>query len=201
MQVANLLLLLSTALTGTIVSAERDYEQRAMKKLVSAQSLLQKKFECEGWSPLPHKPSYSQCLLALERIVKQPQSCAQKYMSGAARTVYDPIYNWFNFGSGIDKGNVIAVAIQFAMNNAVAVQVYDAFNREIANIDASGNQLPLEDDGLGFDMTRTWALNYPTFVRNEEQAFASITQNVWSVQGQFLTVTISKPISLLPIVC
>ena len=89
------------------------------------------------------------------------------------------------------------------MNNGVAVEVYDAMNYLIANIDSTGSvlPLPLAPTTLSFNIARTWPLNYPTFVRNEESGFASITQNVWSVQGQLLTVVISKAISLLPVVC
>lgn len=201
MQINNLFLVLSTIFAGVSVSAERDYEARAMKKLVAAGSLLKQQSECEGWSPLPPKASYSQCLLALERIVRQPQSCAQKYMSGAARTVYDPIYNWFAFGSGVVDTNVVDVSVQFALNNGVSVEVYDAFNQQIANVDASGNVLTLVQSGLGINVARSWALNYATFVRNETAGYASITQNVWSAQGQLLSVSISKPLVLLPIVC
>ena len=203
MQINNLVLLLSASLIGVFVSAERDYEERARRKLTAAQSLLKQEWECDGWSPLPPKPSGSQCLLALDRIVKQPQSCAQKYLSGAARSVYDPIYNWFGYETGVITTNVVEVAIQLSMNNGVAVEVYDAMNYLIANIDSTGSvlPLPLAPTTLSFNIARTWPLNYPTFVRNEESGFASITQNVWSVQGQLLTVVISKAISLLPVVC
>lgn len=201
MQINNLFLILSTAIAGSFVSAERDYEERAMRKLVSARSLWKKQFEGEGYSPLPPSPSYSQCLLALDRIVKQPQSCAQKYMSGAARSIYDPIYNWFGFETGILNLNIIQVAIQFSLNNGVSVEVYDAFNKQLANINESGIEIDLENEGLEFDKARTWPLNYPTFVRKEEEGYASITQNIWSVQGQLLTIVIAKRLELLPVVC
>lgn len=200
MQINNLLLL---SLVGIFVSADRKYDEIARRKLTSASSLLTQKLANEGgWSPLPPKASNSQCSLALDRIVKQPQNCGQKYMSAAARSVYDPIYNWFDFEAGVLADNVIEVAIQFAKNNGVGVAVYDAFDKLLANVDESGNIIiGMPAPNLTFNLARTWPLNYPTFVRNEIEGIASITQNIWSVQGQLLTVVISKSTGLLPVVC
>ena len=179
-----------------VVTSTRDYDRRAMKSLVAGQSLLERAIEIGGYCPLPPKASFSQCSLALERVVKQPTSCAMQYMSGAARSVYLPIYNWFTDGS------VDAVAQQFSYDNGVGVEVYDAFGNQIAQIDAAGNILaPNPIPMLGLELARTWPLNYPTFARNEDTGLALLAQNVWSVRGELLTIVISKNINVLPIVC
>ncbi len=173
-----------------------------MRHLMAGQSLLEQAVENDaGYSPLPPKASFSQCSLALERIVKQPQSCAMKYLSGPARNVYSPVYNWFTNDPNV---TIVQVAQQFALDNGVAVAVYDAYANQIANVDENGNILVVDPNVMvGFELARTWALNYGTFVRDEESedAVASIAQNVWNVRGELLTVVISKPVNVLPVVC
>lgn len=195
-------LFLSVLSLSNLVSSRRKYERRAMRNLMAGQALLEQIVENDGgYSPLPPKASYSQCALALERIVKQPQSCAMKYLSAPARNVYSPIYNWFTTG---DEVTIEQVAQQFAFDNGVGVEVYDAFGNEIAQVDENGNILPVDPNvTVGFELARTWALNYATFVREEEseEAAASIAQNVWNVRGELLTVVISKPVNVLPVVC
>lgn len=197
MQFSLLTALLAASLP--FLHADDKYERRAKKNLLAGRYLVADKRDIGGWSPLPPKASFSQCSLALERIVKQPQSCAMKYMSGPARNVYSPVYNWFADSEEID---VVSVAQEFALQNGVAVEVYDAFGNEIANVDDAGNILPNDSTKfVGFELARTWALNYATFVRDEDKGVASIAQNVLSVRGQMLTVVISKSTALLPIVC
>lgn len=184
------------SLLATVAQAGRDYEARAMSKLVVNQFCDN---DCGGWSPLPPKASASQCGLALERIVRQPQTCAQKYMSGPARNVYLPIYNWFL--PSADAVALAQVAAQFVSNNAVGIEIYDAFGRELVRINPDGTVLDVEVETTSFELARTWPLNYPTFLREEKKGKASITQNVWSADGQILTIVIFKEISLLPVVC
>lgn len=197
--------ILSSALFITLlasVSADRDYDRRAKKSLVAAHSLLEEAVEIGGYCPLPPRPSGSQCSLALERIVKQPQSCAMKYLSKAARNVYSPVYNWFYLQDTEAGDNIVLTAQQLSVNNGVGVEVYDAFGNEVANIDQSGNIMtPDVDKEMGIELARTWPLNYPTFVRENEEGVASIAQNVWSIRGQLLTVVIYKDLNLLPVVC
>lgn len=177
--------------------AGRDYESRAMAKLV----VNQVEGDCDGWSPLPPKASQSQCGLALERIVKQPQTCAQKYMSAPARNVYLPIYNWF--GIGPYTGTLEQVAAQYSYDNGVGIEIYDAFGRELVYVNTAGTAVPVAStiEPLSVELARTWPLNYPTFLRNEVSGFASITQNVWSADAQLLTIVIFKEVALLPVVC
>lgn len=194
-------LLISVLAASTSVSAGRDYERKAAKNLLVGQWENE---ELEnGWCPLPPKASGSQCLLALERVVKQPQTCPQKYMSGAARAVYLPIYNWFINENGTGNDQLGEVAVQFSRDNGVGVEIYDAFGNEIVNVGTDGvmQSLPLTTEPLSFELARTWALNYPTFLRDEPNQIASITQNVYSVEGELLTIVIYKELSLLPIVC
>lgn len=148
-----------------------------------------------GYSPLPARASESQCGLALQRIVMQPQSCAQKYMSGAARNIYLPIYQWFV------NETLVSTALQFAGDNGVGVEVFDAFGNVLVQITTSGAVGSTETDPFGFDLSRTWALNYPTFLRQEAEGIASITQNIWNVDGQLLTIEIAKDINSLPVIC
>lgn len=185
-------LLISIFAATTCVSAGRKYEREAAKHLLQQQCF---RGECDGWSPLPPKASYSQCSLALERIVKQPQSCAQKYMSNAARAVYSPVYLWF--GDNIDY-----FAQQFARENGVGIMIYDAFGINLVSYDSAGNpEATTNLENVPFMIARTWGLNYPTFARYEEDGVAFLVQNVYNFDGQMLTVALKKQLTELPVVC
>lgn len=194
-------LLISILSASSSVSAGRDYERKAAKNLVVKSCEVA---ACDnGWSPLPPKASLSQCSLALERVVKQPQSCPQQYMSSAARAVYLPIYNWFIPETDITNTNLESVAIQFSKDNSVGVRIYDAFGKVIVDIgtDSVPNTLPGNPTNVPFQLGRTWALNYPTFLRDEPNDVASISQNVYSIKAQLLTIEVYKELNLLPVVC
>lgn len=196
-------LIASILSASSLVSAGhgRNYERKAAKNLVVKNCEIA---ACDnGWYPLPRKASLSQCSLALLRIVKQPQSCPQQYMSSAARAVYLPIYNWFISEPGLLNANLEQVAIQFSRDNSVGVRIYDAFAKVIVDIgtDSTANILPADPSNLVFQLGRTWALNYATFLRDEPNEIASISQNVYSVEGELLTIEIYKELSLLPVVC
>lgn len=194
-------LIISILSASSFVSAGRDYERKAAKNLVVKPCEIA---TCEnGWYPLPAKASLSQCTLALERIVKQPQSCPQKYMSTAARAVYSPIYNWFITETLPGNLNLIQVAIQFTRDNTVGVKIYDAFGKLIVHVGTDGAVivLPGTPTNLPFLLGRTWALNYPTFLRDDFNDIASISQNVYSNGGKILTIEIYKELALLPVVC
>lgn len=185
-------LLISVFAATTCVSAGRNYERKAAKHLLQQQCFNE---GCDGWSPLPPKASYSQCSLALERIVKQPQSCAQKYMSNAARAVYSPVYLWFS-------DSVDGFAQQFARENGVGIIVYDAFGINLVTCDSSGNfEAPTDLNTVPVMIARTWALNYPTFARYEEDGVAFLVQNVYNFDGQMLTIALFKELTELPVVC
>lgn len=193
--------IISLLAASSSVSAGRNYERKAAKNLVVGQ-LAAEAAEC-GWYPLPEKASLSQCTLALERVVKQPQSCPQKYMSGAARAVYLPVYNWFTPETGSTLDNLQQVAIQFSRENGVGVKIYDAFGNEIVHVGTDGTlvPLPVSTTNLPFEVSRTWALNYPTFLRDEPNQLAYIAQNVFNVEGKLLTIAIYKELAVLPVVC
>lgn len=199
MQFLTALLVCSLTVLG-VTSGEvsgRDYERRARKNLMAGERCKAKTAVLDGWSPLPCKASSSQCSLALQRIVKQPQSCAQSYMAGVARNVYLPIYQWFS-----EAVSVVDTATQFALNTGVSVVVYDPFGNQEANIAADGTENSLVDPtNLSYQLARTWALNYPSFVRVEAVNTAFIAQNVWDSDGRLLTVVIGKALNLLPVVC
>lgn len=194
-------LIISLLSASSSVSAGRDYDRKAAKSLITKQCEIG---GCDnGWSPLPSKASMSQCSLALERIVKQPQSCPQKYMSSAARAVYSPIYNWAINEDAPGNLKLEQVAIQFSRDNSVGVKIYDAFGNIVAHVGT--DSLPKNPvgspDNLPFQLSRTWALNYPTFLRDEANETASISQNVYEEDGYLWTIEIYKELSLLPVVC
>lgn len=185
------------AIGGASAHKQRDYNAIAASKLVSVP--LQCATVCEkdcGWSPLPRDPSESQCSLALQRIVKQPQSCGMKYLSGPARNVYLPIYDWFG-------ANINLVALQFASDNGVGVEIYDAFGNELVLISPTGVALTpsATKEVPSFDVVRTWALNYPTYMISTVEGLGMLAQKVFSVDGQVLVIIISKELNLLPAVC
>lgn len=194
------LLVVTLAYVGVVTGRKhRDYTSQAASKLVFKP--LQCDAGCGAWtggggSPLPKEPSESQCALALQRIVKQPQNCGQKYLSGAARSVYLPIYNWFDL-------DVSAVALQYANDNGVGVEVYDAFGNEIAAVNTIGKvQSPSPvPETYNVGSGRTWALNYPTYYTVASLGLAFLAQNIYSVDGQVLLIVISKELTLLPQVC
>lgn len=202
MQMQFFSILIISALTVAI-SAKKDYERTAMKKLMvrtdGLEVLKNGGEKACGWSGLPLKASSSQCGLALERIVRQPQSCAQMYMSDAARNIYLPIYLWFSTTDG--DSNVQAVAQQFSLDNGVGVEVYNVMGVEVALIETNGTIGTPVSTGLSFEVSRTWALNYPTFLRSEKINEAAIAQNIWNEKGEMFTVVIYKQLNLLPVIC
>lgn len=152
-----------------------------------------------GYQILPEKASPAQCNLALQRITQQPRSCAEQYMARTARNVYLPIYDWFQ--------QPVASAGQFGADTGVSVTVVDSFNNPIAVglPNGSGSAVTKSDlpifNSLPFMQARSWALNYPTFIRDEAVEQASIDQVVYSDDGQLVTVIITMPVSVLPVVC
>jgi len=197
--------ILSLTSAKTARNNSKDYKRRAAKHLMTGQLCKAKVGAIDGWSPLPSKASSSQCSLALQRIVKQPQSCAQSYLSGPARNVYLPIYKWFSDATDL---TVVDVAVQFATDNSVAVTVYNCMGDMVANVTELGTVLALvPTTNLSYQLARTWALNFPSFVRfvidasSPDDGTAFIAQNVWNFDSQLLTVVISKPLNVLPVVC
>ena len=189
--------ILATTLT---VSADRNYKSSASRNLLSTHLDRYNFADCSGYSFVPSKSSVSQCSLALELIAKQPQSCAQKFLSGSARNIYLPTYNWF-VGS-LDQ--LQQYAIQFSLDNVVGVEIYDAFGVQIVKVSTSGILLPLDTPNpasVSFELVRSWSLNYPTFLREESDNEGSITQNIWSVSGELLTIKVMKELNLLPAIC
>ena len=192
---SSILVTLLVALSGISARKERDYTALAAAKLMSKPLQCASGCEVGGGSPLPRKPSESQCSLALQRIVKQPQNCGQKYLSGAARNVYLPVYNWFG-------NDVVQVAQQYALDNGVGVEVYDAFGSEVASISTTGTVLtPSTEKTFNIATERTWALNYPTYYTSSSTGLGYLAQNVYSFDGKILLVVISKELVLLPQVC
>lgn len=150
----------------------------------------------EQWSTLPKKASESQCSLALQRIAQQPRSCAQQYLARIARNVYLPFYQWFE--------NNATTAVQFASDNAVAVELTDAFGNIFLHVDALGTVTTYADGtnlSTSFDTYRTLAINYPTFLREEYAGVAVLQQIVYNTDGRLLLVQISKSLTELPVVC
>ncbi len=152
-----------------------------------------------GYQILPPKASPAQCNLALQRISQQPRSCAEQYMARTARNVYLPIYLWF------ESDQLTQTAAQFSLDNGVAVEVSDAFGNILVETTSTGTivnaTFPIAPNNVEFDEARTYALNYPTFLRDENEEVGKIQQIVFNDDAEMLLVEIMVPLNQLPVVC
>lgn len=152
-----------------------------------------------GYQILPPHASPAQCNLALQRIAQQPRSCAEQYMARAARNVYLPIYDWF------DPEQLANNAAQYSLDNGVAIKVSDAFGKLLVETAADGSVVPapypIPAVNVEFTEARTFALNYPTFVRDEVNSLGRLQQIVYGADAQMVLVEIMVPLSQLPVVC
>ena len=158
--------------------------------------------EWRRMDPLPLKPVAPNAPGPWSYCEAAPKLQGQKYMAAAAVPSTIP----FTIGSISKPVSPLMLSSKLPCNSprtmVSVLPVYDAFDKLLANVDESGNIIiGTPRPNLTFNLARTWPLNYPTFVRNEIEGIASITQNIWSVQGQLLTVVISKSTNLLPVVC